>query len=114
MDDKFPERLKENRIGEFVYKKSLLGALAVTRAFEKIEYPVPNHWKAIFDTLSVSSSVAHEQISLLDEEVEQEFEEKEEKITRALGLGDKLYSEEELRKLEERKNEIELPENRPY
>jgi hypothetical protein len=109
LNDKLPERLKENRVGEFVYKKSLLGALAVTRAFERFEYPSVTHWKFIFDTLSLSSSVAHEQISLLDEEVEKEFEEKEEKFNRALGRGDPLYSREELEELQNRRDEIQLP-----
>jgi hypothetical protein len=109
LNDKIPERIKENRLGEFVYKKSLLGALAVTRAFEKLDYPSLNHWKMFFDTLSVSSTVVHEQISLLDEEVEKEFEEKEQRINRALGRGDPLYSREELEELQNRKNQIDLP-----
>lgn len=109
MNQKIPERIKENRLGGFVYRKSILGALAVTRAFEKLDYPSLTHWKMVFDTLSVSSSVAHSQISLLDEEVEEEFEKKEQRINRALGIDEKLYSEEELQKLQNRKNEIELP-----
>lgn len=103
------DRIKQNRVGCFVYKQSLLGALAVTKVFQKLDWPIPNHWQLFVDTLSVTSSVAHEQLSFLDEEIEEEFVKKERRINQVFGKGERLYSKEELEKLRERRDEMKLP-----
>lgn len=106
------DRIKENRIGRLLYRQSLLGALAVTKAFQKLNYPIPNHWKMFFETVSVTSSVAHEQISFLDEEVQEEFRRKERRINQVFGQGEPLYSKDELEKLRDHRDEIKIPEHR--
>ena len=106
------DRIKENRIGRLVYKQSLLGALALTKAFEKLDYPIPNHWKMFIDTVSVTSSVAHEQISFLDEEVQKDFRRKERRINQVFGQGEPLYSKDELEKLRDHRDEIKIPKRR--
>ncbi len=108
------DRIKENRIGRLVYKQSLLGALAVTKAVQKLEYPIPNHWKMLIETVSVTSSVAHEQISFLDEEVQKDFRRKERRINQVLGQGEPLYSKDELEKLRDHRDDIRIPEYRKY
>lgn len=90
-----------------------MGVLAVTKAFESLEtlerlnYHLPYRWLQLIDTLSTSSTVAYSQISLIDEDVEEEFEKRKRRIRRKLN-DEKLYSEEEIEELSERREEIEL------
>ncbi|MFB6292215.1 MAG: hypothetical protein ABEI58_02365 [Candidatus Nanohaloarchaea archaeon] len=49
----------------------------------------------------------HERIAFMDEEVEQEFREKEDMLERRMGKK-KFYSEEEIEELQQRIQEIRL------
>ena len=92
-----------------------MGIMAVTKFFENLNYldkydvNLPLRWTQILDTLSTSSNIAYTQISLIDEEVGEDFQRKTERIGRKIN-DENLYSEEELKELCERKDEMRLPE----
>ena len=80
-----------------MYRHSLLGFLAATSILQRLRYPVPNHWDRFLETLQVTSKVAYSRIILTDEEVEEEFREKQEKIE---NLKDRnLHSDKEIQKI---------------
>ena len=80
-----------------MYRHSLLGFLAATSILQRLRYPVPNHWDRFLETLQVTSKVAYSRIVLTDEEVEEEFKEKQEKIE---SLKDRnLHSDKEIQKI---------------
>ena len=89
--------------------------MAVTKCIENVDcvdrfsFDLPMRWTQLLDTLSTSSTIAFNQISLIDEDVEEEFEKKAEKIERKMGRSS-LYSQEEFEELNRRKDEIKLPE----
>ena len=111
----FREKLKDSRAGRFVYRNSLMGIMAVTKFFENLDYvdkydvDLPLRLTHILDTLSTSSNVAYTQISLIDEEVGEDFQRKTERIGRKIN-DEHLYSDEELRELCDRRDDIKLPE----
>jgi hypothetical protein len=108
-------KLKENMVTNPVYRGVLMASLAGTKLLGKLnlirkyDYGVPLRVSYFIDALSTSSDVAHTRISLIDEEVEREFREKTQMFERKIGIGH-LYSREELKKLRDRRKEIELPE----
>ena len=116
LTDNLPQRLKKFWPCQFVYRNSLMGVMAVTKCFENIEcvdrfrFDLPLRWTHLLDTLSTSSKIAYNQISLIDEDVEKDFENKTELIERKIGRGGSLYSEEEFEELNRRKDDIKLPE----
>ena len=80
-----------------MYRHSILGFLAATSILQRLRYPVPNHWDRFLETLQVTSKVAYSRIVLTDEEVEEEFKEKQEKIE---NLKDRnLHSDKEIQKI---------------
>jgi len=89
--------------------------MAVTKCIENVDcvdrfsFDLPMRWTHLLDTLSTSSTIAFNQISLIDEEVEEEFEKKTELIERKMGRGGSLYSKEEFDELNRRKDDIKLP-----
>lgn len=92
-----------------------MGVMAVTKFFENLNYlerydvNLPLRWTQILDTLSTSSNIAYTQISLIDEDVGEDFQRKTERINRKIN-DENLYSEEELQELCDRKDEMRLPE----
>lgn len=115
MTGRLHDKLKKSRPSRFVYRNSLMGVMALTKFFENLDYmdrynfDLPMRWTQLLDTLSMSSTVAYNQISLIDEEVEEEFEKKTERLERRMGKGN-LYSEEELEELRRHRDDIKLPE----
>lgn len=113
MNEKIHDKIKESRFGSMVYRNSLMGILAVTKAFENLDtiekhnHHLPYRWTQLIDTLSASSTVAYSQISLIDEDVEADFRRKTRRIVRAMS-DEKLYSEDEFEELCKRREEIEL------
>lgn len=93
-----------------------MGVMALTKFFENLDYvdrynfDLPMRWTHLLDTLSTSSTIAYNQISLIDEDVEEDFQEKTERIERKMGRKS-LYSEKEFQELCNRRDEIQLPDN---
>lgn len=115
LDNRIHDKLKNSRPSRFVYRNSLIGVMALTKFFENINYvdrynfDLPMRWTQLLDTLSTSSTVAYNQISLIDEDVEEEFERKTERLERRVGRSN-LYSEDELEELRQHRDDIKLPE----
>ena len=92
-----PNKIKNNIVGEFIYRHSLMAFLAASRILQRVRYPVPNHWESLVETLQVSSDVFYSKIALSESDVEEEFREKQERIE---ALKDRsLYSNEDVKKI---------------
>lgn len=89
------------------YRNTLFVLLAVTRAFHRADFNLPVKWYSLLDSLRVSSGMLYDKISMIDEDVEQEFRQVEKQIDRRLG-NEKFYSEDEIEKLQGKINEIKL------
>lgn len=76
----------------------------------KYDLGVPLRVSYFIDALSTSSDVAHTQISLIDEEVGDEFRQKTEVLERKIGIG-KLYSKEEVEELCNKRDQLKVPES---
>jgi hypothetical protein len=96
------KKIKSSRIGGFVYRNSLVSFLAVSRAVQRLDYPIYNHWKSFMETVKVSSDVFYAGVTFLDDDIEEEFEEKQEKVNSKLGIG-KMYEKDQIDKLREEK-----------
>ncbi|MFB6193310.1 MAG: hypothetical protein ABEK00_03590 [Candidatus Nanohaloarchaea archaeon] len=88
-------------------KKMLLASLGATRVLSSIDYRIPSKWLTVFESVVVSSETAYARLSMLDEEVQQEYLEKEEMIERRLGKR-KFYDDEEIEKIREQVKKKEL------
>lgn len=86
-----------------VRRKVLLTSLGVTKIVADSDITIPGRWRAFYDTLRVSSDVAHTRISVMDRNVEKDFQE----IERRLGKG-KMYDEREIKELKDKIEEIEV------
>jgi uncharacterized protein YqgV (UPF0045/DUF77 family) len=83
------------RIYRKVYRKTLLALLGITKLVSSTETTIPGKWHNLFDSVKVSSQAVHAQLSILDEEVTEEYQELEQGISRKIGRG-KLYTEKDL------------------
>ncbi|MFB6190541.1 MAG: hypothetical protein ABEJ91_03125 [Candidatus Nanohaloarchaea archaeon] len=92
---------------EKFYRNALFVLLAVTRALHRADFHLPVKWYSMLDSLRVSSGVLHERIGMIDEEVEEEFREAEKQFDRRIGK-EKFYSEDEIKELQGKINEIKL------
>lgn len=104
---KVTQKMRKRKIKSMCYKYSLFTVLGVTRAFSRADYHIPVKWYSLIDSLRVSSSVLHDRVSTIDEDVERDFRRKEEMLDRRLG-NKKFYDEDEVKELQERFNEIEI------
>lgn len=98
---------KKIKLKNQVRRKLLLASLGVTRAISSIDYNIPSKWLSIIDSVTVSSETAHAKLSMLDEEIQKEYLEKEEMIERRLGKR-KYYDDREIDEIREKINEKEL------
>lgn len=95
------------RAKKTVYRYSLLTLLAVTEAVSRADYQVPSKWHSIIDSFRSTSLVIHGALSSIDEDVEQEYREKENMIEKRLGKQ-KFYDEKELEQLKENYPRMEI------
>lgn len=98
---------KKRKLKNRARKKILLASLGVTRAISSIDYNIPSKWLSIIDSVTVSSETAHARLSMLDEEVQKEYLEKEEMVERRLGKR-KYYDDHEIEEIREEINKKEL------
>lgn len=85
----------------------MITSLGVTKMISKADYAIPSKWYTFYDSLRVSSEMAHAKLAMVDEEAQEEFLEKEEMIERRLGKK-KFYSEEEINELQRKIDDIKL------
>ncbi len=67
----------------------------------------PTKWVTLFDSVRASSGMVHTKLSSIDEEVGEEFIEKEEIFEKKIGKK-KFYSEDEVEELKEKRNKIKV------
>lgn len=96
-----------SRAKKTLYRYSLLTLLGVTEAVSRADYHVPSKWYSIIDSFRATSSVVHDMLSTVDEEVEQEYREKEEMLEKRLGKR-KFYDEEEVKELKRNYQRMEV------
>lgn len=99
--------MKNRELRKKARKKILLASLGVTRAISSIDYNIPSKWLSILNSVTVSSETAHARLSMLDEEVQKEYLEKEEMVERRLGKR-KYYDDHEIEEIREEINKKEL------
>lgn len=95
------------KIQDFVYRNTLLALLGFTRALSRADVNPPTKWMAFLDSLRASSDMLHFKLSKFDDEVGEEFFEKEEMFEKRVGKQ-KFYSQKELDRLKNRRKEIDL------
>lgn len=98
---------KLQKASNICYKYSLFTVLGITRALERADYHIPSKWYSILDSIRASSSILHGKVSTIDEDVEEEFREKEDMIDRRLGKK-KFYDEKEVEKLRTKMERIDI------
>lgn len=81
--------------------------LAITKVVSSTDRSIPGKWHNVVDSVKVSSQVVHAQLSILDEEVTEEYQELEKDVSRRIGKG-KLYTKEDLHMAKERINRVEF------
>ncbi|MFB6245849.1 MAG: hypothetical protein ABEJ03_05900 [Candidatus Nanohaloarchaea archaeon] len=89
-----------------VYRYCLLTLLGATEAVSRADYNLPSKWQSIFEGFRASSGMAHGILSTVDEEVEEEYREKQEMLEKRLGKQ-KFYDSERLRELKRNYPEME-------
>ncbi|QKQ98180.1 hypothetical protein GKQ38_01435 [Candidatus Nanohaloarchaea archaeon] len=99
--------MKKRSLRQELRKKILMASLGVTRALSSIDYNIPSKWLSVIDSLTVSSETAHAKLSMLDEDVQKEYLEKEEMIERRLGKR-KFYDDEDIDEIREEIKNKEL------
>lgn len=92
-------------IKDACYRTLMLSMLGVTRAISKADMKPPTKWLVFLDSLRVSSDILFVKLSYMDEEVGEEFTQKEEQFERKIGKK-KFYSKDELEELKEKRREI--------
>lgn len=98
---------KKKQLRKRVKKKILLASLGVTRAISSIDYNIPSKWLSVIDSVTVSSETVHARLSMLDEDIQKEYLEKEEMVERRLGKR-KYYDDREIDEIREEINKKEL------
>lgn len=86
-----------------IYKKTLLIVLSITGLFSRFNINPPTKWCSLINTLQVSTGVLHTRLSVVDKEIQREYQQLETNFERQLGLTAYYCSEE----IEEIKEEVE-------
>lgn len=94
-------------IRKTIYRNALLTLLGATRAVARADFKPPTKWLTFFEGIKVSSDMLYVKLSSLDEDVGNEFIEKEELLEMRLGMK-KFYDENEIKELKEKQNEISI------
>jgi hypothetical protein len=100
-------RSKMAEIRKTLYRNALLTLLGATRAVARADFKPPTKWLTFFEGIQASSDMLYVKLSNLDEEVGDEFIEKEERIEMKLGRK-KFYDEDEIKELKEKQDDIQV------
>ncbi len=93
------------KIRKLFYRTIMLALMGTTRAISRADFKPPTKWVSMLESVRASSDILYFKLSTMDEEVEEEFIEKEELLEKRLGK-EKFYSQEELDDLKRKRNEI--------
>lgn len=100
-------RSKMAEIRKTLYRNALLTLLGATRAIARADFKPPTKWLTFFEGVQASSDMLYVKLCDLDEEVGDEFIEKEEILERRFGKK-KFYDENEIQELKEKQDEISV------
>lgn len=89
------------------YKNALLAMLGITRVLSRADFSLPSKWLAVFENIRISSDIAHAKLYELDEDVGEDFFEKEELVEKKFG-DEKFYSVEEVEELKDNRKDIDI------
>lgn len=89
------------------YRNALLAMLGVTRVLSRADFSIPSKWLAFFENIRISSDIVHAKLYEIDEEVGEEFFEKEELVEKKFG-HEKFYSQEEVDELKKNRKDIDI------
>jgi hypothetical protein len=95
------------QIHQEIYRRALLALLGITKIVSSTERTIPGKWHNVIDSVKVSSQVLHTQLSVVDEEVAEEYQEMETEINRKLGR-EKLYNKKDLEEAEKMIESVEF------
>ena len=101
------KRSKMSNIRKGLYRSMLLVLLGATRALARADVKPPTKWLVFLEGLQASSDILYVKLSSFDEEVGDEFMEKEDILERRLGMK-KFYSENEIQQLKEKQDQINI------
>lgn len=90
-----------------LYRNVLLTLLGATRAVARANFKPPTKWLTFFEGVQASSDMLYVKLSNLDEDVGDEFIEKEERLEMKLGKK-KFYDEDEIKELKEKQDDIHI------
>lgn len=96
-----------SEIRKTLYRNVLLTLLGATRAISRADFKPPTKWLTFFEGIQASSDMLYVKLSDLDEDVGNEFIEKEEHLEMKLGKK-KFYDENEIEELKEKQKEIDI------
>lgn len=106
-----PEKIvRSNKVqtaSTICYKYSLLTLLGVTRALSRVDYHLPTKWYSMIDSVRASSSILHNKMSAIDEDIEEEFRRKEDMFDRRLG-NKKFYNEDDVKELQKKAEKLQI------
>lgn len=100
-------RSKMAEIRETLYRNTLLTLIGATRAIARADFKPPTKWLTFFEGVQASSDMLYVKLCNIDEEVGDEFIEKEELLEMKLGRK-KFYDENEIQELKEKQDEIQI------
>lgn len=81
--------------------------MGVTRAVSRADFTPPSKWLAVLENIRISSDIAHAKLYEMDEEVGEEYFEKENLVERKFG-SEKFYSVDEVEELKEKRSDINI------
>lgn len=90
-----------------LYRNTLLTLLGATRAVARADFKPPTKWLTFLEGVQASSDMLYVKLSHLDEEVGNDFIEKEELLERRLGKK-KFYDENEIQELKNKQDDIHI------
>lgn len=90
-----------------LYRNMLLTLLGATRAVARADFKPPTKWLSFLEGIQTSSDMLYVKLCNMDEEVGNEFVKKEELLEMKLGRK-KFYSEDEIRELKEKQDQIHI------
>ena len=94
-------------IRKTLYRNMLLTLLGATRAIARADFKPPTKWLTFFEGVRASSDMLYVKLCNMDEEVGDEFIEKEELLEMKLGRK-KFYDENEIQELKDKQEEIQI------
>ena len=89
------------------YRNTLLLMMGLTRIISKADFSPPTKWLAVLENIRISSDILNAKLYEVDEDLGDEFVEKEQLLEKRLG-SEKFYSQQEINDLKDKRNSIKI------